>query len=98
MSDAELLELNRSALGHDWLTDVITFELERTEKNLEAEIYVSVERAKENAKKYSESLELEFIHLIIHGVLHLTGYDDKSKLGKKRMRTREGYYLARFRP
>ncbi len=98
MSDAELLEINRASLGHDWLTDVITFEIERAPGALEAELYLSAERAIENAERYEEPADLELLHLVIHGVLHLAGYEDKSRNGLKRMRQRERSYLVQFRP
>lgn len=98
MSDAELLEINRGSLGHDWLTDVITFELDRTDDALEAEIYISVERARANARTYKQPVDLEIIHLIVHGVLHLGGFGDKSVKHRKQMRVRERWYLAKFQP
>jgi probable rRNA maturation factor len=98
MSDAELLAMNRAALGHDWFTDIITFEIERSKTALEAEIYLSVDRALANAKRYRQSPELELLHLVIHGILHLGGYEDKSSKGKKQMRARERLHLVRFRP
>ena len=99
MSDNELLVINRSSLGHDTLTDVITFEIERStdmesRTSLEAEIYISVERAKENAVKFKQTFEPEITRLVIHGILHLAGYSDKTAKDKKRMRNRERYYLA----
>ena len=97
MSDDELLEINRNSLKHDYLTDVITFEIERTEASLESEIYISVERATANAKRFKRTVELEIIHLIIHGTLHLAGYTDKTPSGRKQMRNRERWYLATFR-
>lgn len=97
MSDDELLELNRTSLKHDYLTDVITFEIERDGDSLESEIYISVERALENARKFKKTPELEIVHLIIHGTLHLAGYTDKTPSGRKQMRNRERWYLATFR-
>jgi probable rRNA maturation factor len=94
MSDEELLEINRASLTHDYLTDVITFEIERTEDSLESEIYISVERALENAKRFKRAIDLEIIHLVIHAVLHLAGHTDKTSSGRKQMRTRERWYLA----
>ena len=105
LSDDELLEINRASLGHDWYTDVITFEIERSAmeslslpgggERLEAEIYISVDRAMENARKAKVPLIRELIHLVIHGVLHLAGYDDKQADAKKRMKARERFYLSR---
>ena len=96
MSDEELLEINRASLGHDYLTDVITFEIDRTEGLLESEIYISVERALENAGRFKRTPEMEIVHLVIHGVLHLAGYTDKTPSGRKQMRARERWYLAAF--
>ncbi len=96
MSDEELLDINRSSLGHDYLTDVITFEIDRTEGSLESEIYISVERALENARRFKRTVELEIVHLVIHAVLHLAGYTDKTPSGRKQMRNRERWYLATF--
>ncbi|HEY3874818.1 MAG TPA: rRNA maturation RNase YbeY, partial [Candidatus Kapabacteria bacterium] len=83
MSDDELLELNRSALQHEDLTDILTFEIERTKTALEVEIYLSIERAKENANIYRQPIERELLHLVIHGVLHLAGYTDKMPSKRK---------------
>jgi probable rRNA maturation factor len=99
MSDAELLSINIASLGHDFLTDVITFEIERStdeesRTSLEAEIYISVERANENALKFKQTFESEIARLVIHGILHIAGYTDKTPNAKKRMRNRERYYLA----
>ena len=96
MSDVELLELNRISLDHDYLTDIITFEIERTKTSIEAEIYLSVERANENAKAYRQSIEKELLHLVIHGVLHLAGYTDKRAGKRKQMRKIERLYLVQF--
>jgi probable rRNA maturation factor len=103
MSDEELLALNQSALGHDYYTDILTFEIERTKEKsgnpekLEAELYFSVDRARENAKKARVSLEMELVHLAIHGVLHLAGYDDHEELSKKRMVNRERFFLGQYK-
>ncbi len=97
MSDDELLALNIQSLGHDWYTDIITFELERDEESLEAELYISIDRARENAAKAKVSLDDELAHLVVHGVLHLAGYDDHEAGDKKRMRTRERFYLLRLK-
>ena len=98
MSDDELLSINRTSLGHDFYTDIITFEIDRSETALEAELYISIDRATENAKKLRIPIEKELVHLVIHGVLHLAGYEDKPQTKKKQMQTRERWYLAKFRP
>lgn len=93
LNDVEMLELNQRIFQHDWYTDIITFELDRDAGALSAEIYLGVERAKENAKRYKNSIEEELLRLGIHGVLHLAGYEDHSPAEKKRMRIRERFFL-----
>jgi rRNA maturation RNase YbeY len=94
LSDEELLEINTTSLGHDWYTDVITFEIERTLDTLESEVYISVDRAKANAHTAKITLEREIVHLVAHAVLHLAGFDDHEAHAKKRMKSRERFYLA----
>jgi len=98
LSDDELLAINRTSLDHDYYTDIITFEIERDDISLEAEIYISIDRARENAKKYRVSTEEELIRLVVHGALHLAGYSDKTSSSKNQMRRRERWYLTRIRP
>ena len=85
MSDAELLEINRGSLGHDWLTDVITFELDRTERCTRSRnLYQRGARPCENARTYKQPVDLEIIHLIVHAVLHLGGFGiNRLKTGNK---------------
>lgn len=93
-SDGFLLELNLKFLGHDTFTDIITFDLsESASKTIEGEIYISVDRVRENALKLKEPFERELSRVIYHGVLHLCGYKDKSKSDKQTMRGKEEYYL-----
>jgi probable rRNA maturation factor len=95
LTDEELLELNKEALGHDYYTDILTFEIERKNNALEAELYFSLDRAQENALHYKVTLRNELAHLAIHGMLHLAGYDDKSTPSKKKMRKKEQEFLER---
>jgi probable rRNA maturation factor len=97
LSDDELLAINRSALQHDYLTDIITFELERTTQELESEIYISVDRAKANAKRFRATLERELAHLVIHGILHLAGMRDKTTAEMNQMRRRERWFLSNLK-
>ena len=93
-SDDILFELNQQYLGHSTLTDIITFDLSETKTKLEGDIYISIDRAKENAEKFKESVEKEVRRLMIHGVLHLAGYKDKTPAEKAGMRSKEDYYLS----
>jgi rRNA maturation RNase YbeY len=91
MSDKELLEMNRSFLGHDYYTDIITFPL--NDDPLMAELYISLERVKDNALKLKVSEKKEVMRVMVHGVLHLCGYRDTRPEEKKEMRERENYYI-----
>lgn len=93
-SDNELLELNKRILDHDYYTDIITFEIEHTETNTETEIYISLDRATENAERFGSDLRSEVLRLVIHGLLHVAGYSDKSPSAKKRMQKRERFFLS----
>jgi len=95
LGEAEMLELNNRILGHDWHTDIITVELDRESDRLEAELYLGVMMARENAVRYRATLEDELSRLVIHGLLHLAGYDDHTPVGKKRMRNRERFFLRK---
>lgn len=94
-TDKVLLEINRKYLKHDFYTDIITFDLSETE-TVRAEIYISVDRVRENALKLGVSFKSELHRVIFHGVLHLCGYKDKNKNEKKKMRRKEEFYLALY--
>ena len=93
--DAYLLNLNQQFLNHDTLTDIISFD-NSVGKEINGEIYISVERVRENATEYSESFLEELHRVIIHGILHYCGYQDKDKEDAKRMREKENDSLARL--
>jgi rRNA maturation RNase YbeY len=92
VSDQELLEMNREHLQHDYFTDVITFPLEASP--LEGEIYISIDRAREQAGEYGVGLYDEVRRLAIHGALHLAGYDDRTVEERQRMSLLEDRYLG----
>ncbi len=91
-SDEFLLQINNDFLNHDDYTDIITFELSHDEL-IEGEIYISIERIKENAKLYSSSFIQELRRVMFHGALHLCGYGDKTKKDKEIMTSKENTYL-----
>ena len=93
-NDDLLVQLNKEYLKHFSLTDIITFDLSDSGGIVEGDIYISIERAKENARAYREPFQREVHRLIIHGVLHLLGYKDKTKAERDEMRAREEYYLS----
>ena len=91
--DKYLHKLNVQFLNHDTYTDVITFD-ESLGSQLSGEIYISVERVKENASSFGVSFEGELHRVMVHGLLHLCGYKDKSEEETLEMRRKENYYLS----
>lgn len=94
-SDAYLLEINKQYLDHDTFTDIVTFDSSEDEDVIAGDIFISVERTTENAKKFNVSERDELHRVIIHGVLHLCGYYDKKKEDKTLMTEKEDFYLAK---
>ena len=92
-SDEYLLEINQKFLKHDFYTDVITFDLSSSKTDIEGEIYLSVDRIKENAKTEAVSFQEELHRVIFHGALHLCGYKDKKSSEINLMRATEQKYL-----
>ena len=88
-SDDKLLEINKQRLGHDFYTDIVTFPLTDCETVLSSEFCISVDRIKENAVTFGRSFESELHRVIIHGVLHLIGFDDHTDEDEKTMREKE---------
>ena len=88
-SDEKLLEINRERLGHDFYTDIVTFPLTDCETVLSSEFCISLDRIKENAMTFGRSYESELHRVIIHGVLHLIGFDDHTEEEEKMMREKE---------
>lgn len=93
-SDDYLLTLNQSFLKHNTLTDIITFDYSESKRKLEGEIYISIDRVQENAIKFNRTVDDELHRVIIHGILHLIGYKDKTKEAKMLMRKKEDAYLS----
>ena len=91
-SDNYLLEVNRKYLNHDYLTDVITFDYVKNHK-ISGDIFISVDRTKENAEIYNVSHETELLRVMIHGVLHLVGYDDQTDEQEAEIHQKEDFYL-----
>ncbi len=92
--DAYLLEVNQRFLGHDTFTDIITFPTSENHKILSGEIFISIPRVKENCKLLGTDFEDEFARVLIHGVLHLMGYDDHTEEEKIVMRQKEDKSLS----
>ncbi len=95
-SDNYLLRINQQHLHHDFYTDIITFGLSESGQAVNAEIYISVERVKDNSKNFNASFKRELHRVMFHGVLHLCGYKDKSKKEKQLIREKEDMYLTLY--
>lgn len=93
-SDDYLLGINKQYLNHNTFTDIITFPYSSGKQALEADIYISIDRVKENALKHKEAFQDELHRVMIHGVLHLLGYKDKSPSQKATMRKKEAACLS----
>jgi rRNA maturation RNase YbeY len=91
--DEKLYEINREFLGHDYYTDIVTFNYNEG-KTVNGEIYISVDRVKDNAVNLSIKVKSEIRRVIFHGFLHLCGYDDRTSEQKSKMTEREEMYLA----
>ena len=93
--DAYVLALNQDHLNHDTLTDIITFDY--TEGNrISGDIFISIDRVKDNAEQYGVSFKVELQRVMIHGILHMIGYNDKSSMERDTMRQKEDEKLAMF--
>ena len=94
LDDETLLLMNKEFLNHDYYTDIITFPIEEAENTLEAELYISIDRVRDNAQKESESFSNELLRVYLHGILHLVGYKDDTVQAKKIMREKESFYMS----
>lgn len=93
-SDDKLLEINQERLGHDFYTDIVTFPLTDCETVLSSEFCISLDRIADNAKSFGRSYDSELHRVIIHGVLHIIGFDDKCPEDEKMMRFKEEESLS----
>jgi probable rRNA maturation factor len=93
--NSKLLEINRKFLGHDYYTDVITFG-DNKDKEINGEIYISIETVRENAERYKSRTDQEILRVMLHGVLHLCGYDDQTDTGRNVMIERQEMLIKIF--
>ena len=93
-SDVYLHRVNVEYLNHDTLTDVITFPYSQPPQPIESDIFISVDRCRANPKIYGNSFNTEIHRVMVHGLLHLLGYNDKTKKQKAEMSAKEDYYLS----
>ena len=95
-SDKYLLKMNKDFLSHNYYTDIISFDLSETPGNLIGEVYISVDRVKDNAKTHGTTLKEELHRVIFHGALHFCGYKDKKPADTIKMRQMEDRWLAAY--
>ena len=96
VDNVKIHSLNKDYLGHDYPTDVISFPIEKENNFIEGEVYISIDKASEQAKDFDISQNEEIWRLIVHGVLHLLEYDDQIEEHKVIMKKKEDFYLATF--
>lgn len=96
LNDESLLKINKEYLNHDTYTDIITFDNSEEKLSIEGDIFISVDRIRENASKFKVSFEIEMIRVMAHGLLHLCGYLDKKEKDVRNMREKENYYLEQY--
>ena len=96
-SDEYLHKINKKHLKHNFLTDIITFDFSEKKNQIEGDLYISVDRVKDNAKKYKDTFLDETTRVVLHGLLHLIGYNDKTEKEKKRMRVLENKYVSLYK-
>lgn len=100
MSDDDLLQMNIDYLQHDYYTDIITFDnstdAQRTKKLVVSDLFISVDRVEDNAVQNSVTAHHELMRVMVHGLLHLCGYNDKTKAQQQVMRAKENEYLAKL--
>lgn len=95
-SDHYLKEVNIVYLDHDYFTDIITFDNSEEENHLEGDIYISIDRVQENSEQFGKTFENELHRVIIHGILHLLGFGDKTDEEAEQMRKEEEISLSLF--
>lgn len=93
VSKSQQIKINKEFKDHDYNTDIITFDMSVNDCELTGDVYISIKQVKKNTKKFNTTLELEINRVLIHGFLHLVGYNDESKLEKREMKKQENKYL-----
>jgi probable rRNA maturation factor len=91
--DVTIREFNKKYLSHDYETDILTFYYENDVNNYDGDILISIETVKANSIRFKSGFENELLRVVIHGVLHLCGYEDSTKSQKTVMKKKENYYL-----
>jgi probable rRNA maturation factor len=93
-SDNYLLDLNNQHLNHNYFTDILTFNYSDNQSVISGDLFISVDRVKENSIQFASSIELEIKRVMVHGLLHLIGYNDSAAAEKNLMKQKENFYLG----
>ena len=94
VTDWEIKKINKAFLKHNYETDIITFPYSDKKEGIEGECIISLDSVRKNAKSYETGYKNELKRVIVHGCLHLTGYNDITESQKKRIRERENFYIG----
>lgn len=94
-NDEEIKKINKEFLGHDYPTDVISFRINEG-KEIEGEIYISIDTVKCNSKIYGSTVDKELLRVMIHGVLHLIGFNDENNKNKRKMKEEEDFWIMKY--
>jgi probable rRNA maturation factor len=97
VSATTMLEINKKYLGHNYDTDIITFDYSVETNNLDGEIFISLQEVRSNSKKYHVTVDNELVRLLIHGILHLVGYDDKTPSKQNKMKKIENEFVLKYK-
>lgn len=92
----KILEINKNYLSHNYYTDIITFDLSDSDSNLEADIFISLDMVKSNSEKFGHTFVEELVRVMCHGILHLTGFNDKTILEQKEMSRAENIAIQKI--
>jgi probable rRNA maturation factor len=95
-SDEYILEINKSHLNHDYFTDIITFDNSFEGDNIMGDIYISIDTVTDNARTYNVTFDQELHRVMVHGLLHLCGYNDKTETEQNQMTEKENFYLLKL--
>jgi probable rRNA maturation factor len=96
IENAEIKRINKKFLNHNYFTDIITFPYSAIKSEIEGEIFISLDEVKKNSAFYGNSYKNEFLRVVVHGCLHLAGFDDRTKSQKELIRKKENFYLSNF--
>ena len=97
IQNVEIKRINKKFLNHNYYTDIITFPYSNGKSAKEGELFISLDEVKNNSMFYNESFKTELTRVIIHGCLHLKGYNDKTKSQKELIRNKENFYLSKLK-